>query len=99
MKYRNVGNHAEDLADGRMVAPGEYTPDLADEDLSDPRLTDLIDRGVFIALDEAQATDAARKLADDKGVQINAVTGTGKDGQVTERDVEKFVRDSEREGS
>jgi pyruvate/2-oxoglutarate dehydrogenase complex dihydrolipoamide acyltransferase (E2) component len=92
MKYRNVGNHAEDLADGRMVGPGEYV-EIDDEQLKEGRNADLIDTGVFIEIGEVQATDSAKQLAEKEGVQLEAVTGTGKDGQVTQQDVERHIRE------
>jgi pyruvate dehydrogenase E2 component (dihydrolipoamide acetyltransferase)/2-oxoisovalerate dehydrogenase E2 component (dihydrolipoyl transacylase) len=38
----------------------------------------------------AQATPPVRQLAKELGMDINAITGTGKDGRVTEHDVVKF---------
>lgn len=40
---------------------------------------------------DVNATDAAKKSAKDKGVDILAVQGTGKSGQVTKDDVEEFA--------
>jgi hypothetical protein len=51
MKYRNVGNHAEDLADGTMVAPGEFV-ELNEEQVREGRNEDLIATGVFLGVDE-----------------------------------------------
>ncbi|WP_111496376.1 MULTISPECIES: 2-oxoglutarate dehydrogenase complex dihydrolipoyllysine-residue succinyltransferase [Marinobacter] len=40
---------------------------------------------------EAILSPAARKLADENGVDPNAVQGTGKDGRVTKEDVQKHI--------
>lgn len=37
------------------------------------------------------ATDAARALAAQRGLQIAGIVGTGKDGRVTQQDVEGFA--------
>jgi pyruvate/2-oxoglutarate dehydrogenase complex dihydrolipoamide acyltransferase (E2) component len=97
MKYRNVGNHAEDLADGRMIGPGEYV-ELSEEEADDPRAKDLIDSEVFLLIGEPKATDAAKALADEKGITLTSVTGTGKESQITERDVERAAREQGEEG-
>ncbi len=41
---------------------------------------------------DANATDAAKKHASNKGVDIFALQGTGKDGQVTKDDVDRFLQ-------
>jgi pyruvate/2-oxoglutarate dehydrogenase complex dihydrolipoamide acyltransferase (E2) component len=93
MEYRNVGNHVEDLADGRMLAPGESVTWNGDEAKED-RNADLIDRGVLLRVDEINATDAAVELADQEDVALTAVTGTGSSGQVTKPDVERYIREA-----
>jgi hypothetical protein len=49
-EIKNVGNHAEDLADGRMIAPGE-TAKLTDAQLKEPHNADLLEREAFIKLE------------------------------------------------
>ena len=39
----------------------------------------------------APASPAARKMADEKGIDLAAVAGTGKDGRITKEDVVNFV--------
>lgn len=39
-----------------------------------------------------KASDAAMKLAAEKGVDLKLVTGTGADGNITKGDVEKFLK-------
>lgn len=39
----------------------------------------------------AQVTDAAAKLAAEHGIDLEAVTGSGKDGQITQADILKLV--------
>lgn len=41
--------------------------------------------------DAAPASPAARKLADEKGIELAAVAGSGKDGRITKEDVVNFV--------
>lgn len=41
--------------------------------------------------DAAPASPAARKLADEKGINLAAVAGSGKDGRITKEDVVNFV--------
>jgi hypothetical protein len=52
-EYRNVGDHVVDLADGRMLGPGEFA-DLSSEDAEDPHNQDMISSGVLLAVDEGQ---------------------------------------------
>jgi pyruvate dehydrogenase E2 component (dihydrolipoamide acetyltransferase) len=44
---------------------------------------------------EVDATDAARNLADEHGIDITTVEGTGKDGRVLKSDVQGAVDDRE----
>jgi hypothetical protein len=48
-EYKHVGNHAEDLADGRMLAPGE-TVKLNDKQLAEPHNQRLITEGILLDL-------------------------------------------------
>ncbi len=43
------------------------------------------------ASEPVSASPAARKLADEEGIDMQAVTGTGKDGRITKDDVSKAV--------
>lgn len=45
-----------------------------------------------------QVTPVALRLAKDKGVNVDAVQGTGSDGRVTRTDVEKYLEEKERDG-
>lgn len=47
----------------------------------------------------ALATPATRKLAKDKGIDINAVTGTGNEGRVTSNDLKNFHSKAEKTDS
>lgn len=99
MKVKNVGNHAEDLADGRMLAPGEVA-DLTDEQVEDPFNAAKIDEGVFMDVSDVpslseedlapNATDAAAELAASLGVELGLVTGTGSGGRITVDDVQTY---------
>ena len=48
--------------------------------------------------EETDATDAAKELADEKGVDLGEVVGTGAEGRVTKADVEAALEDDEVEG-
>lgn len=100
MKVKNVGNHAEDLADGRMLAPGEeaeLTDEQADVEFNQGKISD----GVFMDVTDVQpvpeeelgplATDAARELAQQEDVELGLVTGTGASGRIIADDVEAYL--------
>lgn len=40
---------------------------------------------------EVDATDAARELAEDEGIDLATVEGSGKDGRITKGDVEAAI--------
>jgi len=42
---------------------------------------------------ELKITDAARKLAEENGVDLSAVKGTGKDGAILKSDISKLIKD------
>lgn len=67
MKFKHVGDHAEDLADGRLYGPGE-TFELDEDAASDPFNQDKIERGVFMSLDEKKA-GAQASAAEKKGTE------------------------------
>jgi hypothetical protein len=48
--YKLVGVHPEDLADGRMVEPGQMTA-LTSDQAADPHNKRLIDEGIFLLVD------------------------------------------------
>lgn len=52
MEYKVLSDHAEDLADGRMVGPGE-TIKLSKEDIEDPHNKRLIDEGLLLEISDA----------------------------------------------
>lgn len=49
--------------------------------------------------DEIDATDGAKELADEEGVDLSQVQGTGKDGRITKEDVEDHISASQDDGS
>ena len=51
-----------------------------------------------MAADEVKATDAARTLAEDEGINLAAIEGSGTDGQVTKPDVEQAIEARDAEG-
>lgn len=64
MKFKCVSTHPEDLADGRILAPGEYA-DLDDEAQKDPHNQRLIEEDILIDAsevpDEEQAKSTSKK--------------------------------------
>lgn len=50
-RYRYVGRHVDDLADGRPLEPGGYV-DLAKDDLDAAHTTRLIADGLLISADQ-----------------------------------------------
>lgn len=75
-----------DLPDGRMLAYGEQ----AALDPKDEHVARHIEAGRLAKAPEpAPATDPARKKAAELGVDIEAIDGSGKDGNVTVDDVVK----------
>jgi pyruvate dehydrogenase E2 component (dihydrolipoamide acetyltransferase) len=83
-EYRFTGRHAQDLPSGRVVAPGEVVK------LDDADVAFLGTENIILLEDtrDAEATDAAVKLARKEGVNLSAVSGTGKDGTITVEDVQ-----------
>lgn len=47
---------------------------------------------------ERRATPIAQKLAEEHGIDLSQVVGTGRDGQITRQDVETFLAQRERRG-
>lgn len=96
-EYKNVGNHAEDLAGGQMYAPGE-TFELDDEAVKDEFNKDKIDRGIFILVDQSSsavnATDGAVEVAKAHKVNLAEVAGTGASGRITQGDVENHIAEA-----
>lgn len=64
-------------------APAEPAPAAEEPSTGDERLQPSLDR-------EPNITAAAKLLALEKGVPIKAIKGTGRNGQVTKEDVEKY---------
>jgi pyruvate dehydrogenase E2 component (dihydrolipoamide acetyltransferase) len=89
--YKYVGLHTHDLEGGRPVAPGD-TLKLEENEVPDD--------GLWINLEdtkEAEATDAAIKLAKKLDVNLSGVKGSGKDGSITVEDVQAAA-DAAKEG-
>ena len=60
MKFKLVGDHPEDLADGRVLAPGEEA-DIKKEDLEDPHNQRLIEEGILIELSDENLYEDGKK--------------------------------------
>lgn len=97
-EFKHVGAHVETLDAGQMVAPGDIF-EVTGEQAAMPRFQDLLKEGVVISTAGApQATDAAEKLAEEEGVELASVVGTGVDGTITKGDVEAYLASQEEKG-
>lgn len=97
-EYKWVGTHVQEITGGRMLEPGERMT-LDEEAVEEYHNADLIAQGLLIPLGEAAeplASEAAVDLAQQEGVQLNAVTGTGVDGRITKADVERHLAETVR---
>ena len=63
-KYRMVGDHAESLASGQMLEPGEFAT-LSDDDADEEHNKELMARGVLIGTGEKseEEVESAQKAA------------------------------------
>jgi pyruvate/2-oxoglutarate dehydrogenase complex dihydrolipoamide acyltransferase (E2) component len=108
-------SHPEDDAEGRVFAPGELVPNLDVGDPYNQEKIDSgvffeIDGepiqedpapGEGSAGDEVNASDAAKRLAEEHEIDLSTIEGTGKDGRIIDTDVESVVEeqdDSNQEG-
>ena len=60
-------------------------------DVSSPAASDQPADAPIAEGEAAPASPAARKLADEKGIDLAAIAGSGKDGRITKEDVVNFV--------
>lgn len=58
-RYRFVGDHADTLASGSPVGPGDFV-DLTDEESGEPHNKMLIDDGSLIEAAEEKSTKSSR---------------------------------------
>lgn len=81
MRYRNVSDHLEDLADGRAVDPGGYF-EMDEEQASDQYNKSKMDEGSFIEApeeSESQAEDSSPARAElQKRAKELDITGTSR---------------------
>lgn len=80
----------EDQENPREAEDGAETPAVAPADAvsSEPESQST-------PSGEDNATDSAKSLAQEKGVDLSKVTGTGKDGRITQPDVQKHLDSQE----
>lgn len=92
--YRVLSNHPENLSCGQMVAPGETSDRVDPQDPHDRR---LIESGKLALVGEQgiNATGPAVEKADELGVDLNEVSGTGSGGRITVEDVEAKADETE----
>lgn len=83
-----IGQPIAYIAAHGEVAPAVETPAAQDASLNAKRK----------AQGESRATPIAQKLAEEHGVDLGQVVGTGRDGQITRQDVEAFLAQRERKG-
>lgn len=86
--------HPVDLASGRMVADTDEIT-LNQEEVSDPYNKNLMEQGILVysgPVDSPpEATPEAAKAAEDAGIALSDVAGTGKDGRIKVEDVEAHL--------
>jgi pyruvate dehydrogenase E2 component (dihydrolipoamide acetyltransferase) len=63
-------------------------------DLSERDRERLLDHPLVTPL-EVDATDSARELAEEHGIDLNGIDGSGEDGRVLKSDVEAALEDEE----
>lgn len=79
-------------ARARLINVLEQGGELSDEDKALARTLELIDdEGKYTLEQILKASDAAMKLADEAGIDLKLVTGTGANGNITKGDVEKYI--------
>lgn len=90
--------HPVDLASGRMVAEPDKI-ELSALEVQEPHNKDLIDRRVLVAsgreIQSPASTPEALALAEKEEVDLEEVTGTGKDNRILVEDVQQFVHERE----
>jgi len=91
VKYTGTAD-AYVLPSGETVSQGEWSKEDYDENAV--KVIEYASPGEFEYSDgydpnEVDATDAAKELAEELGIDLASVEGTGKDGRVTKEDVEK----------
>jgi pyruvate/2-oxoglutarate dehydrogenase complex dihydrolipoamide acyltransferase (E2) component len=74
--------------DGESYSPGEEVTNM---DEATARESSLIERRIVEVTEEVQVTDAARQLAEEEGVDLSSIDGSGKDDKVVKSDVEDAV--------
>ncbi|MDB5306225.1 MAG: odhB [Gemmataceae bacterium] len=75
-----------------LLQPGEGKPSDKSEIRSTKSETVAVTAAVSSPTTEPAASPAVRRLARDKGVDLRAVRGTGREGRITAEDVERSVR-------
>jgi len=84
-----------------MTSPGKINPSMVDHSPSNPKLADTVEPEQNIGIirnssaakktGQPKASPVARKLAEEAGIDINTITGTGPEGRITREDVEGFL--------
>ena len=95
-----IGAEDEELPDPAADAPPAPAPPAAEEAAPEPEAAPaapiLADAGASGAL---RASPVARRLADERGVDLNLVSGTGPGGRITKDDVLNFAPPAEAPGA
>jgi len=78
-----------------LFAEGLSPADISDQTNIEQQLVEDLDPAKVAVVEEVQddvsASDAAAKLAYEKGVDLALVTGTGANGNITKGDVEAYI--------
>lgn len=90
-----VEDNNTDTPAGLPYEPAEEPPKRPLEEIAGPREGDAPEDAEAVEETETETTDAAQEKADELGIDINAVDGTGQDGRVLVSDVEDYAKENE----
>lgn len=93
--YRVASAHPEEIHTGAEFAPGEQAVGI---DPSHPFDAAKITEGIFVPIRTTaalKASDAAEKKAEELGIDLSKVEGTGAKGAITVADVEQAHENQE----
>ena len=94
----NAGSSSSESSDGKEEAESEESKS-DNEEAADPVFGDLEQNGASQQKAASSATDdgrvkaspLARKMAEDKGIQLSNVQGSGPDGRIIKKDIENYT--------
>jgi pyruvate dehydrogenase E2 component (dihydrolipoamide acetyltransferase) len=93
---KNFAFQSDLLLIAMLFAEGLSPADISEQTNIEQQLVEALDPAKVAVVDDepgddVSASDAAAKLAYEKGVDLALVTGTGANGNITKGDVEAFI--------